>query len=329
MTSVAHKSVAAARSEIEVAARRLLALRSEIDEILVGLVRLQAAAPAEEAESAGDPVEGPMTGSATRATDQPDAVEDRAVPGCALDDECQNERPAAVEPRPCEAVASEAGVPDCIPLPPNDLTLISAIDEALAGRLNSLGILAFSQIAEWSRQDVARVSETLGLDRRICKENWIEQAAILANGQMTLFASRRSDQACAPVPDDKPAAEQPAPAAEVAPAPEAQATIAVVLSLDPYRGIPRVPPAIRKTSPPAARGRVALAVKLAACLVALVLAGLVMVDRDAWGSVHVPVRKKPAPALQAQALPSVRSIGEGEHLEGLLAMEGFVPLDRQ
>ena len=266
-----------------------------------------------------------MTGSATRATDQSDAVEDRAVPGCALDDECQNEQPAAVGPRPCEAVASET----CIPLPPNDLTLISAIDEALSGRLNSLGILAFSQIAEWSRQDVARVSETLGLDRRICKENWIEQAAILANGQMTLFAGRRPDQACAPVADAKPAAEQPAPAAEVAPAPEEQASIAVVLSLDPYRGIPRVPPAIRKASPPAARGRGALAVKLAACLVALVLAGSVMVDRDAWGSAHVPVRKKPAPALQAQASPSVRSIGEGEHLEGLLAMEGFVPLHRQ
>jgi hypothetical protein len=76
-----------------------------------------------------------------------------------------------------------------------------------------------------------------------------------------------------------------------------------------------------------ARGRIALAVKLAASLVALVLAGLVMVDRDAWGS--VPARKKPAPALQAQASPSVRSIGESERLQGVFAMEGFMPWDRQ
>ncbi|HKZ96947.1 MAG TPA: hypothetical protein VJ045_08200 [Hyphomicrobiaceae bacterium] len=65
MTSVAHESVAAARLEIEAVARRLLALRSGIDEILVGLVRHQTAAPAGQAESAGEPVEEPMTASAT------------------------------------------------------------------------------------------------------------------------------------------------------------------------------------------------------------------------------------------------------------------------
>jgi predicted flap endonuclease-1-like 5' DNA nuclease len=312
MTSVVHESVAAARSEIEVVAQRLLALRSEIDDILTGLVRHHTAASAEQAESAG-PVEEPMTGSATQITDQPDGVEDRAVQECALDDDSHNERPAA------------AG----IPLARSDLTLISGIDEALSGRLDSLGIVAFSQIAQWSRQDVARVSEALGLDRRICKENWIEQAAILASGQMTAFASRRSDQADTSIGDPKPTVEQPAPTAEVAPAPEAQASIAVVLSLDPYRGIPKVPPAIRKASSPPARGRVALAVKLAACLLALVLAGSVMVDRDAWGSAPMPARKEPAPALQAQASPGVQSIGESERLKGLLAMEGFMPWDRQ
>src|SRR3989337_1969884 len=100
MTSVAHESVAAARSEIEAVARRLLALRSEIDEILVGLVR-PPPAPAGQAQSADEPGEDPMTGSAMQITDQPDAV----------------------------AVASEACTPACIPLAPSDLTLISAIDE--------------------------------------------------------------------------------------------------------------------------------------------------------------------------------------------------------
>ena len=86
MTSVAHESVAAARLEIEAVARRLLALQSGIDEILVGLVRHQTAAPAGQAESAGKPVEEPMTASAT----------------------------------------PEAWTPACIALAPSDLTLISA-----------------------------------------------------------------------------------------------------------------------------------------------------------------------------------------------------------
>ena len=39
MTKVAHDSVASPRSEVEALARRLLALRSDIDKILVGLAQ--------------------------------------------------------------------------------------------------------------------------------------------------------------------------------------------------------------------------------------------------------------------------------------------------
>jgi len=114
MTSVAHESVAAARLEIEAVARRLLALRSGIDEILVGLVRHQTAAPAGQAESAGEPVEEPMTASAT----------------------------------------PEAWTPACIALAPSDLTLISASPSVRSiGESERLqGLFAIEGFMPWDRQ---------------------------------------------------------------------------------------------------------------------------------------------------------------------------------
>ncbi len=138
MTKVAHDSVASPRSEVEALARRLLALRSDIDKILVGLAQTPAL-PA-PAGSAAEPV---------------------------------------IE----------------IPPAPDDLTLIRTIDTALAASLNSLGIVAFAQIAGWSRPDVMRASQALGLGRRISKENWIEQAAMLASGRVTAFARGHSEGA--------------------------------------------------------------------------------------------------------------------------------------
>ena len=71
---------------------------------------------------------------------------------------------------------------------------------------------------------------------------------------------------------------------------------APVLSLAPYRGIPKVPVAARVAKSRPAHHGLALAMKLAACLLALALAGLVMVDREnAWGSA-------PAPRNATQAL---------------------------
>ena len=59
---------------------------------------------------------------------------------------------------------------------PDDLTRIRAIDEAMQGRLNQLGITRFEQIAGWRPQDVRRIGEQLGFKGRIEQENWIEQA---------------------------------------------------------------------------------------------------------------------------------------------------------
>jgi large subunit ribosomal protein L19 len=59
---------------------------------------------------------------------------------------------------------------------PDDLTRIKGIDAALAGRLNGLGVIKFDQIANFSDDDLANVDETLVLDGRIEKDDWVSQA---------------------------------------------------------------------------------------------------------------------------------------------------------
>jgi large subunit ribosomal protein L19 len=59
---------------------------------------------------------------------------------------------------------------------PDDLTRIKGIDAALAGRLNGLGVIKFDQIANFSDDDLANVDETLSLDGRIEKDDWVGQA---------------------------------------------------------------------------------------------------------------------------------------------------------
>jgi predicted flap endonuclease-1-like 5' DNA nuclease len=53
--------------------------------------------------------------------------------------------------------------------------------------------LNYEQIANWTAADIARVSQSLDFKGRIERENWVEQARILASGGATEF-SRRVDR---------------------------------------------------------------------------------------------------------------------------------------
>ena len=89
--------------------------------------------------------------------------------------------------------------------PAQDLTRIQGIDAALATALGKLGITRYEQIAAWMRGDIERVEQTLGQAGRTNRENWIEQAQILAKGGETHYASRRARGETAnaePTPDE-------------------------------------------------------------------------------------------------------------------------------
>lgn len=74
--------------------------------------------------------------------------------------------------------------------PADDLMRIRMIDDVIARKLGALGVTRFSQIAQWTAADVARINREFGFKGRIQNENWIEQAQVLAKGGETLFSKR-------------------------------------------------------------------------------------------------------------------------------------------
>ena len=69
------------------------------------------------------------------------------------------------------------------PLNGDDLTRIKGIGKVLSGKLNGLGITTFRQIADFTAEDVARLSRDLKLPGRIEREKWIEQARSFVEGE--------------------------------------------------------------------------------------------------------------------------------------------------
>jgi predicted flap endonuclease-1-like 5' DNA nuclease len=75
----------------------------------------------------------------------------------------------------------------------DDLKRIRGIGLLIEKRLNAMGVSRYEQIAHWTAEDIERVSGKLDFKGRIERENWIEQARILASGGQTEF-SRRIDR---------------------------------------------------------------------------------------------------------------------------------------
>jgi large subunit ribosomal protein L19 len=59
---------------------------------------------------------------------------------------------------------------------PDDLTQIATISPELVARLAGIGVIKFEQIANFSDDDIANVDETLALEGRIEKDDWVSQA---------------------------------------------------------------------------------------------------------------------------------------------------------
>jgi predicted flap endonuclease-1-like 5' DNA nuclease len=146
------------------------------------------------------------------------------------------------------AVAVAPPPPDAAPVPSpqtQDLKRIRGIDAATEARLGELGITRFEQIAAWMRADVVRVGQALGQKRRIARENWIEQAQILAKGGQTHFSSRRArgeSSTAAPTPDEG----EPA-------SPTSEASLPRAMSRAGVAAVVIAPPTSRVPSPPSAQ----------------------------------------------------------------------------
>ncbi|MCB1511193.1 MAG: hypothetical protein KDJ36_09830, partial [Hyphomicrobiaceae bacterium] len=123
---------------------------------------------------------------------------------------------AVTEPR----VAAEPPKPEPVttrPQLPDDLALVRGIDGATSAALAAAGVTTFAQIAGWGKADVARIDAALGNPGRIARENWIEQASMLAAGKATQHARLR--QQGAPSVAQTPQGDQGSPVRTDTPAP--------------------------------------------------------------------------------------------------------------
>ena len=76
----------------------------------------------------------------------------------------------------------------------DDLKLIKGIGPKLEKLCNELGFFHFDQIANWTADEVAWVNANLaGFKGRVTRDNWVEQAKVLAAGGTTEFAERAEE----------------------------------------------------------------------------------------------------------------------------------------
>lgn len=99
---------------------------------------------------------------------------------------------AVAEPVAEEAAAEEAAAADADAAPvalfdapegePDDLKLISGVGPVLETKLHALGIKKFSQVANFTADEISRVDDALSFKGRIERDNWVAQATALAAG---------------------------------------------------------------------------------------------------------------------------------------------------
>lgn len=87
-----------------------------------------------------------------------------------------------------DLVQAEVGQADISGREVSDLTLIDGIDEAVLELLHGENIYEYKDIAAFKEVDMLRVSDLLSDPCRVSRQNWIEQAALLAAGGMTRYA---------------------------------------------------------------------------------------------------------------------------------------------
>jgi NADH-quinone oxidoreductase subunit E len=73
----------------------------------------------------------------------------------------------------------------------DDLKRIKGIGPKLEKLCNRLGFYHFDQIAAWTADEVAWVDQNLeGFKGRVTRDNWVEQARLLASGGETEFSKK-------------------------------------------------------------------------------------------------------------------------------------------
>jgi len=94
---------------------------------------------------------------------------------------------AKAQPAPKAKAAKPAPVSSI----PQNLELIKGLGPKVNTLLKGLGVTSFAQVASWTAADVSEIDAQLGaFAGRITRDNWIDQAQLLAAGDVTGFEQK-------------------------------------------------------------------------------------------------------------------------------------------
>ncbi|MCZ0811919.1 MAG: NADH:ubiquinone oxidoreductase [Pseudomonadota bacterium] len=122
----------------------------------------------------------------------------------AEDDAGEKAATAAAKPtaepaaKPAEATEGGGTRPEALSAPKggkaDNLKEIKGVGPKLETLLNEMGFYHFDQIASWGPDEVAWVDGNIkGFKGRVSRDNWVEQAKVLASGGETEFSKRVDD----------------------------------------------------------------------------------------------------------------------------------------
>ncbi len=124
------------------------------------------------------------------------------------------------------------------PAKPDDLKKISGVGGVLEGKLNSMGVYKYSQIAAWNKSEIDWVDDYLNLKRRIDRDSWIAQCKKLdksSGGSKPKTAGSTAAKAAEPAAKKTAAVEKAAaeePPAKVKPAQPAMTVSETDVAID-------------------------------------------------------------------------------------------------
>ena len=148
-------------------------------------------------------VKAPPAASPAAAAPKPQAIAGEAVAAAVAAAAAAAPRGAAAAPRPAAAAPSAASAPAPAPVPPaprptaaapagDMLQRVRGIDAATERLLHTNGVTRYRQIASWTAGDIEQFDALLASPGRIQRENWVEQASILAGSGDTAAADAAS-----------------------------------------------------------------------------------------------------------------------------------------
>lgn len=100
---------------------------------------------------------------------------------------------ALIDAPPAAAIVPPLVMAEALPLSDegDDLTRIKGLGPKISTALRALGVTRYAEIAAWTDEDVARIDAQLGaFAGRATRDNWIEQAKLLAGGDTAAYEAK-------------------------------------------------------------------------------------------------------------------------------------------